>query len=129
MSKLPNWPPRDWRAAIALALSAGGAVALTVLLWLMAGMLLPEKGWSSDSEGERVTTIRWVLWICAFCILLLLTGLGFSASRRELEMKAGDKSVRWAGGDEEDDHVQKFGGEDPAAGNLAGGEAGSARGG
>lgn len=97
---LPNWPPKDWRALAALVFSVTGAVALTVLLWLLSGMLLPERGWTPASEGERVTTIRWVLWICAFCILLVLTGLGFSASRRGLRGRWGDKSIDWEGGED-----------------------------
>lgn len=97
---LPNWPPKDWRALAALVFSVAGAVALTVLLWLLSGMLLPERGWTAESEGDRVTTIRWVLWICAFCILLVLTGLGFSASRRGLRGRWGDKSIDWEGGED-----------------------------
>lgn len=126
---LTSWPPRDWRALASLVFSVAGAVALTVLLYLLAGMLLPERGWTQASEGERVTTIRWVLWICAFCILLVLTGLGFSASRRALAMKAGDKSMTWAGGDqetggeEERRDAEGFAGEDRAQGDRAGGEA------
>ncbi len=97
---MPSWPPRDWRALVALVFSVAGAVALTVLLYLMAGMLLPDKGWTPRTEAERVTTIRWVLWICAFCILLVLTGLGFATTRRGLRMKSGDKSMEWEGGDD-----------------------------
>lgn len=97
---LPSWPPKDWRALAALVFSVAGAVALTVLLWLLSGMLLPEKGWTPSSEGERVTTIRWVLWLSAFCILLVLTGLGFAINRRALRGRWGDKSLDWEGGDD-----------------------------
>lgn len=98
---LPSWPPKDWRALAALIFSVAGAVALTVLLWLLSGMLLPEKGWTPASEGERVTTIRWVLWLSAFCILLVLTGLGFAINRRALRGRWGDKSLDWEGGEED----------------------------
>ncbi len=121
---LVSWPPRDWRALASLVFSVAGAVALTVLLYLLAGMLLPERGWTQASEGERVRTIRWVLWICAFCILLVLTGLGFSASRRALAVKAGDKSMTWAGGDEDKRDAEGFTGEDRGQGDRAGGQAG-----
>lgn len=108
----PNWPPKDWRALAALVFSVAGAVALTWLLYLLSGMLLPEKGWTPDSENERVTTIRWVLWLSAFCILLVLTGLGFAINRRSLRGRWGDKSLNWEGGDvnpdeQENPDVQK----------------------
>lgn len=100
-NSLHSWPPKDWRALAALVFSVAGAVALTVLLWLLAGMLLPEKGWTPASEGERVTTIRWVLWLSAFCILLVLTGLGFAINRRALRGRWGDKSLDWEGGEDD----------------------------
>lgn len=96
---VPDWPPKDWRALAALVFSVAGAVALTVLLWSLSGMLLPERGWTPRSEAERVTTIRWVLWVSAFCILLVLTGLGFAINRRALRGRWGDKSLDWEGGD------------------------------
>lgn len=34
--KLPGWPPRDWRAFVALIASIGGAMILTALLaWII----------------------------------------------------------------------------------------------
>jgi hypothetical protein len=106
MANMPSWPPRDWRALVALVFSVAGAVALTVLVYLLAGMMLPGKGWSAASESERVTTLRWALWICAFCILLVLTGLGFSASRRGLGLKWGDKSMNWEGGEGQNENME-----------------------
>lgn len=96
-----NWPPKDWQALAALVFSVAGAVAMTVLLWLLAAMLLPREGWTPGTEAARVTTIRWVLWISAFCILLVLTGLGFAITRRSLRGRWGDKSLDWEGGEEE----------------------------
>lgn len=96
-----NWPPKDWRALAALLFSVLGAVALTVLLWSLSAMLLPREGWTAESETARVTTIRWVLWLSAACILLVLTGLGFAINRRRLSGKWGDRSLDWEGGDDE----------------------------
>lgn len=104
---LPIWPPKDWRALAALVFSVAGAAALTMLLYLLSGMLLPEKGWTPASEGERVTTIRWVLWLSATCILLVLTGLGFAINRRALRGRWGDKSLDWEGGEDSMDEEGK----------------------
>lgn len=101
IGNLPVWPPKDWRALSALVFSVAGAVTLTVLLWLLCGMLLPREGWTPVTEAERVTTIRWVLWLSAFCILLVLTGLGFAINRRALRGRWGDKSLDWEGGEDD----------------------------
>lgn len=103
---MKNWPPKDWRAILALLFSVLGAVALTVLLWAMASMLLPGEGWSEGSEDARVSTLRWVMWISAGCILLVLTGLGFAINRRRLSGRWGDREVEWEGGDSEPDQAE-----------------------
>jgi hypothetical protein len=102
-STLPAWPPRDWRALAALVFSVLGAAALTLLLYALAGMLLPEKGWTAASEGARVSTIRIIAWVAVFAVLLVLTGLGFAINRRALRGRWGDKSLDWEGGENESD--------------------------
>lgn len=97
---LESWPPKDWRAFAALVFSVLGAAALTVLQLVLAAMLLPSKGWSIASEAERISTIRWIAWISAAAVLLVLTGLGFAINRRSLRGRWGDKSIDWSGGDE-----------------------------
>lgn len=69
---MKNWPPRNWQSILALLFSVLGAVALTVLIWLLAAMLLPREGWSEATEASRLYTMRWVLWISAACVLLVL---------------------------------------------------------
>lgn len=95
-----EWPPKDWRALAALIFSVLGAVALTLLLWRLAGMLLPTQGWSPATEANRATTIRWIAWVSVAAVLLVLTGLGFAINRRALRGRWGDKSLDWEGGDD-----------------------------
>ncbi len=95
-----DWPPKDWRAILALLGSIAGAAALTGLLALLAWFLLPAKGWSAGSEPDRISTIRWIALICAPAVLLVLTGLGFAINRRALRGRWGDKSLDWEGGDD-----------------------------
>jgi hypothetical protein len=96
---MTGWPPKDWRAILALIFSVLGAVVLTALLWWGIAQLLPEKGWNTATEADRARAIRWALWIVAASIGLVLIGLGFAVNRRSLRGKWGDKSINWEGGD------------------------------
>lgn len=95
------WPPKDWRALIALLGSIGGAASLTVLLWWGLWMLLPAReGWTDETEVHRAETIRWALWIVAATISLVIIGLGFAVNRRSFKASLGDKaSFDFEGGD------------------------------
>lgn len=105
---LPHWPPRDWRSLLALVFSVLGAVALTVLVAVGLGYLLPDRGWTPASEGTRIATIRWVLWIATAFIGIVLVGLGMAINRRSLRLRSGDKSAEFEGGEDEPaaDHVE-----------------------
>lgn len=98
---LPVWPPRDWRSLLALVFSVLGAVALTVLVGMGLNLLLPEKGWTATTEGSRIATIRWVLWIATAFIGIVLVGLGMAINRRSLRLRSGSRSAEFEGGDEE----------------------------
>lgn len=99
-----DWLAKDWRAMAALVLSGFGAVALTVLLYLVADMMLPEHGWSKATEGPRTDTIRWIALIGAIGLVLVLYSLGYGVGRRALRGRWGDKSLDLEGGD--DDHEE-----------------------
>lgn len=103
---LPTWPPRDWRAMVALLFSILGAVVLSAFVWWAYAQLLPGKGWSAISEVNRATTLRWTVWIAIGAIGLVLLSMGMAINRRLLRARWGDKSAEFAGGDPE--------GEDPA---------------
>lgn len=98
---LPSWPPRDWRSLLALVFSVLGAVALTVLVAVGLDYLLPDRGWTPASEGDRIATIRWVVWIATAFIGIVLVGLGMAINRRSLRLRSGDKSAEFEGGEDE----------------------------
>lgn len=98
---MPSWPPQDWRKLLALVFSVLGAVVLTVFVWWGTAQLLPAEGWTSASETNRATTIRWTLWIAMGSIGLVLTGLGMAINRRTLRAQWGDKSAQFDGGDDD----------------------------
>lgn len=99
------WPPKDWRALIALVGSIAGAAAMTgFLAW---GYWLNTDGalWTSATEEVRAITNRWVLWIAAGTIAIVITGLGFAINQRSFRGKLGrdGASVEFEGGGDDDD--------------------------
>lgn len=98
--RLPDWPPRDWRALLALLFSVLGAVVLSVFVWWAYAQLLPSAGWSIASETNRATTLRWTIWIAVGSIGLVLISLGMAINRRRMTARWGDKSAEFEGGDD-----------------------------
>lgn len=105
--KLPSWPPRDWRAILALLFSILGAVVLSAFIWWAFAQLLPGKGWSTVSEVNRATTLRWTMWIAVGSIGLVLLSLGMAVNRRALKGKWGDKTLEFEGGEDEREDRQQ----------------------
>lgn len=99
---LPDWPPRDWRSLLALIFSVLGAVVLSLFVWWAYAQLLPAAGWSTATEANRATTLRWTLWIAIGAIGLVLLSLGMAINRRSLKGRWGDKSVEFEGGEEQE---------------------------
>lgn len=99
MTLFKDWPPRDWRKLAALVFSVAGAAFLTALVWWGMAALLPDRGWTVASEGNRATTLRWVLWIAIGSVGVVLFGLGMAINRRSLQAQWGDKKVGIEGGD------------------------------
>lgn len=95
-----NWPPKDWRALLALVGSIAGAAVLTALVWWGCAVLLPSAEWTRATESERLVTIRWVLWIAVGAIAVVLVGLGMAINRRSFRGKIGGAEVDFAGGDD-----------------------------
>jgi hypothetical protein len=95
-----NWPPKDWRALLALVFSIVGAVVLTVFLWYGFAQLLPKDGWTERTEASRAYTARWVLWIVAGAIAAVLLGLGMAINRRSFKGNIGQAGFDFQGGDE-----------------------------
>ncbi|WP_292960577.1 hypothetical protein [Novosphingobium sp. UBA1939] len=97
---LDVWPPKDWRAFVALVGSILGAAVLTLFVWWGCAALLPSGHWSTTSEAERVITIRWVLWIAVGAIAVVLVGLGMAINRRSFRGRIGAAEVGFDGGED-----------------------------
>lgn len=94
------WPPRDWRALLALIGSIGGAAMLTVFVWWAYAQQLPGGGWSSATEQVRAITTRWTLWIAVGTIAVVIVGLGMAINRRTIKGNLGKAGFEFDGGDE-----------------------------
>lgn len=99
-----SWPPRDWRALLALIGSIAGAAVLTAFVWWGCAMLLPAPDWwSASTESHRVETLRIVLFVAVGTISVVIISLGFAINRRSLKVKVGRDglSTEMDGGEEE----------------------------
>lgn len=116
--KLPTWPPRDWRAYIALWASIGGAVMLTlVAFWLMstlnghADRLITELVRDRLARAEVGTVLVDIVKVLAWGLKLLLAGviavllsLGLAINHRTI--KLGKGGFEASGGDGPDPAAQ-----------------------
>lgn len=99
-----SWPPRDWRALLALLGSIAGAAVLTAFVWWGCAMLLPAPDWwSAATEDQRVQTIRIVLFVAVGTIAVVIVGLGFAINRRTFKGSVGRDgvSMEMDGGEDE----------------------------
>lgn len=95
-----TWPPKDWRALLALIFSVFGAFVLTLFVWWVIYKLMPDQGWNVSTEADRAKTIRWVAWIAVGAIALVLLGLGMAINRRSFKGNLGGNNLEFSGGDE-----------------------------
>lgn len=89
--KLPNWPPRDWRAIIALLASVGGAGVLTIGLAYIVRLF---EVWHLP---EPLANIAYGL---LGIIGIVLFALGFAINRRSVKGSIGPATFEASGGDE-----------------------------
>lgn len=92
------WPPRDWRAFIALVASILGAVALTFFaVWLV--WILWLGGWPETTAVQRLGILGRALILLLVGALAVLLSLGLAINRRSL--KLGRDGFSAEGGDDE----------------------------
>ena len=94
-----SWPPKDWRALLALVFSVLGAMVLTVFVWWVVASLLPDKGWSAANEMHRLETTRWVVWLATGGVVVVLVGLGMAINRRSFKGNLAGSNFEFEGGD------------------------------
>lgn len=95
---LPSWPPRDWRALLALAASVGGSATLTGLAaWLV--WILWRGGWPDRTADVRIDILGRALLATLAIIGIVLVGLGMAINRRSVKGKMLGAEFEAEGGD------------------------------
>jgi hypothetical protein len=98
-SRIPGWPPRDWRAFVALLGSVAGAAVLTAFAaWLV--WILWKGGWPLETADKRIEALAWALLGILATVGIVLVGLGMAINRRTVKGKAGLIEFEASGGDE-----------------------------
>ena len=103
MRRRPDWPPRDWRALIALTASILGAAVLTGFsIWLVTLLV----SFARSDPSARMEVIR-ALATSNYGLLAIigavLLSLGLAINRRSVKGSAFGASFEAEGGEEDDD--------------------------
>lgn len=89
--KLPGWPPRDWRAFVALIASIGGAMILTALL---AWIIRIFQVWRIPNPLANIA------YGLLAIIGVILMSLGLAINRRSVKASGLGFSLDATGGDD-----------------------------
>lgn len=96
---MPSWPPRDWRALMALAASVFGAAVLTAfaggLVWIIW-----RGGWHG-LEGQRLDALAKALFGVLFIMGIVLVSLGLAINKRSVKGSMLGASFEASGGDDD----------------------------
>ena len=97
--RLPQWPPRDWRALIALIASIGGAMALTGfslwVVWTLGQLAIAYP----ETRLEVVKALANSNYGLLGIIGAILLSLGLAINRRSIKASAFGASFDASGGD------------------------------
>lgn len=94
-----QWPPRDWRAMLALAASIAGSSVLTLLAaWIV--WILWRGGWPEATAPERVAALARAMLAALAIIGAVLLSLGLAINRRTLKANIGASGFEASGGED-----------------------------
>jgi hypothetical protein len=78
---LPGWPPRDWRAFLALIASVAGAATLTGFAAWLVWILWAWQGF----DQLRIDALAKALFGLLFIVGIVLVSLGLAINRRSIK--------------------------------------------
>lgn len=97
--KLPAWPPKDWRALLALTASVAGAAALTAFsAWIV--WILWRGGWPDTTAVIRIDALAKALMGLLMIVGIVLISLGLAINKRTVKGSIGAASFEASGGDD-----------------------------
>jgi hypothetical protein len=88
-----SWPPRDWRAMLALLFLGGGGMAITVFAWRLATL--------TAERSQSPWPIAYALYGTLGLIGVVLTGFSYVLGKRSWSFKAGAVSGETSGGSDD----------------------------
>lgn len=95
--RLPSWPPRDWRALLALIASVVGAAVLTIFaVWLVSIV----RAWRGFDE-IRIGILGNALYGLLFIVGIVLVSLGLAINKRSVKGSVLGASFEASGGDDD----------------------------
>lgn len=93
---IPEWPPRDWRALLALIASVLGAATLTgFAVWVVTII----RDWHGLDE-LRIRAMANALYGLLFIVGIVLVSLGLAINRRSVKGSILGASFEASGGDD-----------------------------
>jgi len=93
---LPGWPPRDWRAFLALIASVAGAATLTgFAAWVVTII----RDWNGFDE-LRIDALAKALFGLLFIVGIVLISLGLAINRRSIKGSFLGASIEAEGDDD-----------------------------
>ena len=102
MMRVPRWPPRDWRALIALTASIAGAAVLTGFsIWLVR-LLVTFARSDASVRMEVIRALATSNYGLLAIIGAILLSLGLAINRRSVKGSAFGASFEAAGGEDDD---------------------------
>lgn len=92
------WPPRDWRAMLALAATVIGVGILSGLAyWLV--WIIWHGGWQVETEKQRLDILGKGLFGTLGIIMIAVGQLGMAISKRDMKASILGAHVDMSGGD------------------------------
>ncbi len=99
------FPPKEWRAHVALIASIFGAVAFTIfsmgLVWIMW-----KGGWPVDTSPQRIEILGKSLMLALGGSLVVLISLGFAINRRSVKITTEGLEASGGEGDSDDPNTK-----------------------
>lgn len=102
-SRLPGWPPRDWRKLLSMFLLSGGGMSLTIVAWRLIGLV-------ALRSLNDPWPLAYALYATLALIGLVLVSLGWALGKTSVSATLpGGASLNFGGGDSGDGEPLKSG--------------------